>query len=64
MARLAPNNITVRQKLADTYLKIGYIDLGLGELEILAELQRKAGLVKDAVSPSSAAPTSTGRWAR
>jgi tetratricopeptide (TPR) repeat protein len=49
MARLAPNNITVRQKLADTYLKIGYIDLGLSELEILAELQRKAGLVKDAV---------------
>ncbi|HUS15274.1 MAG TPA: tetratricopeptide repeat protein, partial [Chloroflexia bacterium] len=49
MAKLAPNNITVRQKLADTYLKIGYIDLGLGELEVLAELQRKAGMVKDAV---------------
>ncbi len=49
MSKLAPNNITVRQKLADTYLKIGYIDLGLAELEILAELQRKAGMVKDAV---------------
>ncbi|HMA34228.1 MAG TPA: tetratricopeptide repeat protein, partial [Chloroflexia bacterium] len=49
MAKLAPNNITVRQKLADTYLKIGYIDLGLAELEVLAELQRKAGMVKDAV---------------
>ncbi len=49
MAKLAPNNITVRQKLADTYLKIGYIDLGLSELEVLAELQRKAGLVRDAV---------------
>jgi tetratricopeptide (TPR) repeat protein len=49
MSKLAPNNITVRQKLADTYLKIGYIDLGLAELELLAELQRKAGMVKDAV---------------
>jgi tetratricopeptide (TPR) repeat protein len=49
MSKLARNNITVRQKLADTYLKIGYIDLGLAELELLAELQRKAGMVKDAV---------------
>jgi tetratricopeptide (TPR) repeat protein len=49
MAKLAPNNITVRQKLADTYLKIGYIDLGLAELEVLAELQRKAGMVRESV---------------
>lgn len=49
MAKLAPNNITVRQKLADTYLKIGYIDLGLSELEVLAELQRKAGLGRESV---------------
>jgi len=39
----------VRRKLADTYLKVGYIELGLAELEILADLQRKAGQVKDAM---------------
>ncbi len=49
MARLAPNNITVRQKLADTYLKIGYLDRGLAELDALGDLQHKAGRVKDAL---------------
>ena len=50
MARLAPNNIQVRRKLADVYLKRGMIDQGLAELDLLSNLQRKEGLIKDAVS--------------
>ena len=49
MARLAPSNIPVRRKLADIYLKRGMLDQGLAELELLSNLQRKEGLVKDAV---------------
>jgi tetratricopeptide (TPR) repeat protein len=50
MARLAPNNIAVRRKLADSYLKRGMIDAGLTELDLLSNLQRKDGMIKDAVS--------------
>ncbi len=50
MARLAPNNIAVRRKLADSYLKRGMIDAGLVELDLLSNLQRKEGMIKDAVS--------------
>ena len=50
MARLAPNNIAVRRKLADSYLKRGMIDAGLAELDLLSNLQRKEGMIKDAVS--------------
>jgi len=50
MARLAPNNIAVRRKLADSYLKRGMIDAGLAELDLLSNLQRKEGMIKDAVT--------------
>ncbi len=49
MAQLAPNNIGVRDKLSEVYLKRGMIDDGLKELDELAELQRKNGRLKDAV---------------
>ncbi|HEX8229115.1 MAG TPA: tetratricopeptide repeat protein [Chloroflexia bacterium] len=50
MARLAPNNVPVRKKLADMYIKLGMTDYGLQELNTLAELQLKAGHLKDAMS--------------
>ncbi len=50
MAKLAPNNVAVRRKLSDMYLKLGMTDYGLTELNTLAELQLKAGLLKDAMS--------------
>ncbi len=50
MARLAPNNVPVRRKLADMYVKLGMTDHGLTELNTLAELQLKAGHLKDAMS--------------
>lgn len=49
MAKLAPNNVAVRRKLSDMYLKLGMTDYGLRELNTLAELQLKAGLLKDAI---------------
>ena len=49
MAKLAPNNVAVRRKLSDLYLKLGMTDHGLTELNTLAELQLKAGLLKDAM---------------
>ena len=49
MARLAPNNVAVRRKLSDLYLKLGMTEYGLNELNTLAELQLKAGLLKDAM---------------
>jgi tetratricopeptide (TPR) repeat protein len=49
MARLAPNNVAVRRKLSDMYLKLGMTEYGLRELNTLAELQLKAGLLKDAM---------------
>lgn len=49
MAKLAPNNMGVREKLSQVYLKRGHIDDGLKELDELAELQRKNGRLKDAV---------------
>lgn len=49
MARLAPNNVAVRRKLSDLYLKLGMTEYGLAELNTLAELQLKAGLLKDAM---------------
>ncbi len=50
MAKLAPNNVAVRRKLSDMYLKLGMTDYGLRELNTLAELQLKAGLLKDAIN--------------
>lgn len=49
MVGLAPNNIGVRDKLSEVYLKRGMIDDGLKQLDELAELQRKNGRLKDAV---------------
>lgn len=49
MAKLAPNNVAVRRKLSDMYLKLGMTEYGLRELNTLAELQLKAGLLKDAI---------------
>lgn len=49
MARLAPNNVAVRRKLSDLYLKLGMTEQGMTELNTLAELQLKAGLLKDAM---------------
>src|SRR5207248_7589087 len=49
MSKLAPNNVAVRRKLSDLYLKLGMTDHGLTELNTLAELQLKAGLLKDAM---------------
>ena len=49
MSELAPNNIGVRDKLSEVYLKRGMIEDGLKELNELAELQRKNGRLKDAV---------------
>jgi tetratricopeptide (TPR) repeat protein len=49
MARLAPNNVAVRRKLSDLYLKLGMTDQAITELNTLAELQLKAGLLKDAM---------------
>ena len=50
MAKLAPNNVAVRRKLSDMYLKLGMTEYGLRELGTLAELQLKAGLLKDAMA--------------
>ncbi len=49
MSKLAPNNVAVRRKLSDMYLKLGMTEYGLRELNTLAELQLKAGLLKDAI---------------
>ncbi|MBF6613938.1 MAG: tetratricopeptide repeat protein [Chloroflexi bacterium] len=49
MSRLAPNNVPVHRKLSDMYLKLGMTEYGLTELSTLAELQLKAGLLKDAM---------------
>jgi tetratricopeptide (TPR) repeat protein len=50
MARLAPNNVAVRRKLGDMYIKLGMTEYGLKEMSTLAELQLKAGLLKDAMA--------------
>lgn len=48
--RLAPNNIHIGDKLARLYIRRGYPDKGVEGLLRVAELQRKAGQLKDAVS--------------
>lgn len=50
MARLAPNNIAVRKHLSRLYIRRGYVDKGLEELEAVAELQQKRGLIEEAVA--------------
>jgi len=49
MARLAPSNPAVHKRLSHLYIRRGYIDKGLEELDVLAELQQKRGMIEDAV---------------
>ncbi len=48
--RLAPNHIGLSSRLARLQLRRGYLDKGLEGLVRAAELQRKAGQIKDAVA--------------
>ncbi len=48
--KLAPNHIAVSSRLARMQLRRGYLDKGLEGLVRTAELQRKAGQLKDAVA--------------
>ncbi|WP_110514835.1 tetratricopeptide repeat protein [Herpetosiphon llansteffanensis] len=48
--QLAPKNIPIKSRHAQMLMRRGYLDEGLVGLNELAELQRKQGLVKDAVA--------------
>ncbi|MFO7168242.1 MAG: tetratricopeptide repeat protein, partial [Chloroflexota bacterium] len=47
--RLAPNNIAIGNRLAKLYIRRGYLDRGVESLVKVADQQRKAGQIKDAV---------------
>jgi tetratricopeptide (TPR) repeat protein len=47
--KLAPNNIALGNRLAKLYLRRGYLDKGVDGLVRVADQQRKAGQIKDAV---------------
>jgi tetratricopeptide (TPR) repeat protein len=47
--RLGPNNIPVGNRLARLYIRRGFLDKGVDGLVRVAEQQRKAGQLKDAV---------------
>lgn len=49
MARLAPSNLAVHKRLSHLYIRRGYIDKGIEELELLAELQQKRGMIEETV---------------
>lgn len=49
-ARLAPNNIAVGNRLAKLNIRRGYLDQGVEGLVKVAEQQRRAGRLKDAVA--------------
>jgi len=49
-ARLAPNNIPIGNRLARMYIRRGYLDKGVDSLVRVADQQRKAGQIKDAVA--------------
>jgi tetratricopeptide (TPR) repeat protein len=49
MARLAPSNPAVHKRLSHLYIRRGYIDKGLEELDRLSELQQKRGMIEEAV---------------
>lgn len=49
-ARLAPNNIPIGNRLARMYIRRGYLDKGVESLVRVADQQRKAGQIKDAVA--------------
>ena len=48
--KLAPNNIPLGSRLAKLYLRRGYLDKGVDGLMRVAEQQRRAGQIKDAVA--------------
>lgn len=48
--KLAPNNIALGSRLAKLYIRRGYLDKGVDSLMRVAEQQRRAGQLKDAVS--------------
>jgi tetratricopeptide (TPR) repeat protein len=48
--QLAPNNIPIAGRLAKMCIRRGYLDKGVDGLMRVAELQRKAGQLKDAVA--------------
>jgi tetratricopeptide (TPR) repeat protein len=48
--KLAPANIPISERLARLYIRRGYPDKGVAGLLRVAELQRKAGQIKDAVA--------------
>jgi tetratricopeptide (TPR) repeat protein len=48
--KLAPNNIPLGSRLARLYLRRGYLDKGVEGLMRVAEQQRRAGQLKDAVA--------------
>jgi tetratricopeptide (TPR) repeat protein len=48
--KLAPGNITIGERLARLYIRRGYPDKGVEGLLRVAELQRKEGQIKDAVT--------------
>jgi tetratricopeptide (TPR) repeat protein len=48
--KLAPNHIAISSRLARMQLRRGYLDKGVDGLVRAAELQRKAGQLKDAVA--------------
>lgn len=47
--KLAPNNIAIGNRLAKLHLRRGYLDKGVDGLVRVADQQRKAGQIKDAV---------------
>lgn len=49
MNQLAPSNLSVRKRLSHLYIRRGYIERGLDELEALAELQQKRGRIEESV---------------
>lgn len=48
--RLAPNNIPIGNRLAKMYIRRGFLDKGIESLVRVAEQQRKAGQIKDAIA--------------
>jgi tetratricopeptide (TPR) repeat protein len=48
--KLAPSNITLGARHANMLIRRGYLDRGVDNLVRVAELQRKAGQIKDAVA--------------
>jgi tetratricopeptide (TPR) repeat protein len=48
--KIAPNNIPIGSRLAKLCIRRGYLDKGIDGLSRVAEQQRKAGQIKDAVA--------------